>query len=72
MKEGGAPNYRCRACGEVYADCHVPDISLAMIGILFDGHTPKKWGATHGLITVHACDEANMGIADLIGGRRDP
>jgi hypothetical protein len=72
MKEGGRLLYRCRACGKVYDDWGIPDVSVAMIGILFDGHTPKRWGVTRGLIDVHACNEANMGIADLLGGRRDP
>jgi uncharacterized Zn finger protein len=72
MKEGGRLLYRCRACGKVCDDWGVPDVSMAMITILLYGHTPKEWGVTCRSIDVHHCDEANMGIADLIGGRRDP
>lgn len=70
---GGRLLYKCRLCGEIVDNIHVPDVSLAVVllevrGNLYD----MDWGGTATTTTTHRCKNGDIGIADLIGGREDP
>jgi hypothetical protein len=73
MKPGGVLHYRCRKCGVVEANPHVPNVLLALTCITGGRSLPEGWGSTgYGLTEVHHCDErGGWGVADLIGGRQD-
>lgn len=72
--KGGRLLYKCRLCGEITDNCHVPDIFLAIPLLLIKGNlncTP--WAGTMGISTkkIHYCKNGKIGIADLIGGEED-
>jgi hypothetical protein len=72
QNQGGMLRYRCRMCGEEFEDKHVPDVERAVGAIVYG--FPNPWpqsGVWARLIEPHFHTDGNMGVADLIGGRRD-
>ena len=66
---GAVMRHKCRRCGEITGDCHVPDGTSAMISVVFDSPLPSQWGAPFPLrlVGVHSCRDGGLGVSDLIG-----
>ena len=78
MTKGGNLQYKCRNCGKVCSDIHVPDVMLALICITRGENLPSSWGGGFvGMTELHRCQSHgyttpdSIGIADLIGGEKD-
>jgi hypothetical protein len=64
---GGDLLYKCRLCGKIFSDVHVPDKDL---GLLFamKSRVHPDWGTTRlEPIVTHWCGYKRTGVADLIG-----
>ena len=73
MNQGAFLLYKCRLCGETFAQGHAPDGRHALLvaeGIL---PMPRGWlGIAPGPIVHHDCPEASgIGLADLVGAVPD-
>jgi hypothetical protein len=64
----GFLEYKCRRCGEIGRNSHVPSIQSAVIGIVAVGKTPWTGMVGH-ILDVHSCADGGLGVSDLIGGR---
>ena len=72
MSNSGYLIYKCRRCGELNKNCHVPDGTITLLSIMTkDLHL--KDGSTYNplKIEIHNCTDGNLGIADLIGFEYD-
>ena len=71
--KGGDLIYKCRHCGKIIRDTHVPDLQLAMIAMTSHAEHfwMKDWGTPMHITEVHYCDLKNIGVTDLIGGEYD-
>lgn len=64
--------YKCRRCGQISENAHVPLILEAVSSILITGTTPKSWGPmTESLLGMHSCEDGNIGVSNLIGAEKD-
>lgn len=64
--------YKCRRCGEITKNTHVPNANIALTCMIHDFKEPKCWfGAMPKLLDIHGCKDGNLGIADLIGCETD-
>jgi len=64
--------YKCRKCGGINKNIHVPDVINALTCITADLPLPKNWGAIIPKMTdIHCCSENELGVADLIGTEAD-
>ncbi|CAH8247374.1 hypothetical protein WJ0W_004608 [Paenibacillus melissococcoides] len=59
--------YKCRQCGAVEKNVHVPDVMIAFVNITMGEPLPKEWGGSVGLIGMHSCSDGRIGVTDLIG-----
>jgi hypothetical protein len=60
--------YKCRKCGRLNKDTHVPNGTIALSCIVCDFDFPKDWGALKpGMTGVCNCSNGDLGITDLIG-----
>jgi len=71
MTEGGSLLYKCRKCGAINKNTHVPCCLIALSKINVNGITPREWGMQMGITDIHACGDGNLGISDLIGAELD-
>ena len=71
MDNGGVLLYKCRRCGAIVEDVHVPDILRALTLLTIGGETPKEWGGNLTLTELHNCMPQHIGVCDLIGGKTD-
>lgn len=67
MKQGFLV-YKCRKCGNIVKNTHVPDVDTAIILIVSGNTLPEKWGGTARIIDIHSCEDGSIGVSDLIGG----
>ncbi|MDP5274340.1 hypothetical protein [Chengkuizengella axinellae] len=68
MSKGASLDYKCRRCGKVVKDSHVPDGTLAVVYLTIGAQFPKEWGDTAvNMISSHHCSDGNIGVIDLIG-----
>jgi hypothetical protein len=66
--------YKCRRCGELSKNTHVPDGGCALLGILNPNLLDfrKIWqGIPLEKYDIHTCKDGNAGIADIIGFEKD-
>ena len=71
LSKGGFLVYKCRRCGKIVKETHVPDVMMAVTVIVCGTKLPKSWGAaTPRLTECHICEDKQMGV-DLIGGEED-
>lgn len=70
--KGGVLEYKCRRCGEVVQQSHVPDVNIAMACLIINEVTPREWGMQAKMTDIHDCKDGNLGISDLIGAEFDP
>lgn len=70
MKECGLLVYKCRRCGELSRNVHVPNCLTALISLAHGYDIPWS-GAIPNIIELHSCKDGNMGISDLIGSECD-
>jgi hypothetical protein len=67
--KGGILIYRCRLCDEVDKSHHVADLLVTLAHSMY----PRRTAQAAELIKIHWCEKKEQwGIADLIGGRKDP
>jgi len=63
--------YKCRMCGEKFAEAHTtPENAEKTLICLLTGipfSSLKLIGTMPVMITAHSCDNGNRGLADLIG-----
>jgi hypothetical protein len=75
MAEGGDILYRCRYCGEIWAEEHSPSILGTLVATLSadePGGSPPQWTGLFGTVySIHHCQNGDLGVADLIGARHD-
>ena len=64
----GSIRYRCRRCGEEFADGTVPDLGLAMGTLVTETSFPAGWRHPPGVETIHECSPGKWGRADWWGG----
>lgn len=57
--------YKCRRCGGLVRNTHVPDIMFGVISGVTDSAMP--WGKVH-MLSSHICPDDAHGVTDLIGG----
>lgn len=65
--KGGFLEYKCRRCGKVVKNVHVPDALIALCNLEVEGVTPKIWGMQMRMTEIHHCADGNLGMSDLIG-----
>ena len=69
---GGNLVYKCRRCGKLIKNTHVPDCLSAITCMVVNGETPNSWiGPSAKMTGTHVCDDDNYGITDLIGAEED-
>ncbi|AYK08869.1 hypothetical protein [Brevibacillus laterosporus] len=71
LARGGLLEYKCRRCGQVKADIHVPNGLEAFLSISKNGATPKEWGQCAHWYGTHMCDDKHLSITDFIGIKYD-
>jgi hypothetical protein len=73
MNKGGFLQYKCRRCGEIVQDTHVPDLQAALLYILNDWDMKiMGWtGVPANKTDTHRCKKDEWGVIDLIGGVED-
>jgi len=72
MDKGGVLLYKCRLCGCVERNPHVPDVFTAVGHLAVGLKLPEKWfGAPACVRHPHFCSDGRIGVADLIGGEHD-
>ena len=61
--------YKCRLCGEIYADVCTSEENafMVLVHIVLDKQMPSMMGVQPKMIEVHASCKAGHGIADLMG-----
>jgi hypothetical protein len=64
--------YHCRNCGKYFVRYTVPDLDVAMALIADDERTPRGWGRPAAGTATHACNDAAIGLADLVRGDYTP
>ncbi|WP_297419109.1 hypothetical protein [Clostridium sp.] len=70
--DSGTLIYKCRRCGKLSKNTHVPDGVIALSCIVNNIKTPKEWnGVLPELVGVCSCEDGNLGISDLIGFEKD-
>jgi len=74
--KGGTLDYKCRRCGKVFSNTHVPDTTTAIICFISDAFMPSAWtGEPANLkidgVETHCCEDGVFGIGDFIGATDD-
>lgn len=68
MNKGGFLIYKCRRCGKLNKNIHVPDGLIAISHLLVNGNLHGLWGgAIASLKDICSCNDGNIGVTDLIG-----
>ena len=67
----GSLLYKCRNCGEIYEDCHVPNITTALVCLITCGKTPEQWGRSVTTMSIHNCKNGECGVSDIVGAKSD-
>jgi len=71
-RKGGTLEYKCRNCNKIDDSTHVPDIYRVLICLAHNIKLePELNLANIGMTNIHLCDNGEIGITDLIGGRID-
>jgi len=69
MSKSGVLQYKCRRCGKISENLHVPSVSMAVSCIVSNIPIPKAWGSIQiGMYDMHYCEDGGIGVCDLIGG----
>ncbi len=73
MNKGGFLIYKCRKCGELIKNSHVPDVFIALVFAQTGRDSSKLWsgGTRIQMIDNHYCDDGCIGVTDLIGAEED-
>jgi len=72
QRRGGWLLYRCRNCGALFGDIHIPDITKALLEVVYDQNMGLSWVGLGGIrplkeyCHVH-CKYGDNSIADCIG-----
>lgn len=70
--ESGVLIYKCRRCGKISRNTHIPNgimgLSYALVGI--KSKTTEGYELI-GMNNICNCDDGNLGISDLIGFEKD-
>jgi|CXWL01.1.fsa_nt_gi hypothetical protein len=65
--------YKCRLCGSVNREVHVPGLVIALSCILNNYPLPKDWAGGDQIhsTSIHHCADNKLGVSDIVGGERD-
>lgn len=69
MSKPGVLVYKCRRCGGLDKNTHVPNLVqvLAVVSALWP-RSPECFGGIIAVVDVHSCPDGHMGVSDLTGG----
>lgn len=68
---GGLLIYKCRRCGKLNKNTHVPDGLMALSCLIISNRVPKGWGSAASVLDMCSCEDGNIGVSDLIGFEED-
>ena len=72
MNKPGILLYKCRRCGKVSKNTHVPGVLVVLMHLLYDTPMPNEWyGVPVYKEEICLCDDKNIGVADIIGAEHD-
>lgn len=71
-KDMGYLLYKCRRCGKIVKNVHVPNITICLVQFTVSGKcTAWPMSGTIYPIGFHHCNNGHVGITDIIGGEYD-
>lgn len=66
--KSGCLIYKCRLCGELQSNIHVPDVDMSIISVMNGYKLPLPIISPTDL---HLCSDGKIGVCDLVGGKYD-
>lgn len=67
---GGYLYYKCRRCGLIVANTHVPNSMHTFVMLQMKGEYHDQGGSVY-LIDFHICEDKVRGVTDLVGFGED-